>query len=532
MSREARRRLSLAALLALLLAPAPLRWPALAGALVAVGAARAVLAFARRTRARRLARGSSGAMLLGLDPRGRPVALSERELAAHALILGASGAGKTTSLLAILTERVLAGAPVVALDLKGSPAFASELAHACAAAARQLRVWTPEGPERWNPLGHGNPTELKDRLIASERFSEPHYQRAAERYLQRALAAAAALHSGAAPTLAEVVALLDPNVLASRLRGLPPALSRPLGDYLSSLTHDQLSAVRGLQTRLAVLSESHCGPYLQPAAGGIDLHAALDGRDVVLFSLPSSRYGKLAAQVGTLAVQELVAATGRRLAPAAERLPHAAAERLPHAAAERLPHPPASGRLDPLTGARTQPLATIAIDEFSALGADHVLALLARGRESGVSVLLATQELADLERAARGLRDQVLGNTALKLVHRQEVPSSAETLARLGGTREQWEYTYQLGAGLLGRTPRARASRRWVKRLEVSPDAIRALGTGEALRISAHAPRRAQIVRVAPPRTHGQQRRGEGRSNGFIARRRGLDRPDRERGIG
>ena len=47
--------------------------------------------------------------------------------------------------------------------------------------------------------------------------------------------------------------------------------------------------------------------------------------------------------------------------------------------------------------------ATIALDEFSALGADNVLSLLARGREAGVSVLLATQELADLERAGAGI---------------------------------------------------------------------------------------------------------------------------------
>ena len=66
--------------------------------------------------------------------------------------------------------------------------------------------------------------------------------------------------------------------------------------------------------------------------------------------------------------------------------------------------------------------ALVGIDEFSALGSDNVGSLLARGREAGVSVLLATQELADLDRVARGLRDQVLGNTALKIAHRQEVP--------------------------------------------------------------------------------------------------------------
>ena len=50
----------------------------------------------------------------------------------------------------------------------------------------------------WNPLAHGNATELKDKLIATERFTEPHYQRAAERYLQTAIQVLARAHPDAA----------------------------------------------------------------------------------------------------------------------------------------------------------------------------------------------------------------------------------------------------------------------------------------------------------------------------------------------
>ena len=89
----------------------------------------------------------------------------------------------------------------------------------------------------------------------------------------------------------------------------------------------------------------------------------------------------------------------------------------------------------------------VAIDEFSALHSDNVLALLARGREAGVGVLLATQELADLDRAGRGLRDQILGNTALKIAHRQDVPESAAAVARLAGTVRVWEQSYQRRPG-------------------------------------------------------------------------------------
>src|SRR5205085_12456755 len=150
----------------------------------------------------------------------------ERELASHGLILGASGAGKTTTLLTILTQLIERGRPVVAIDMKGSPSFARALEHAATAAGRPFRVWSPDGPNRWNPLQHGNATELKDKLIGAERFTEPHYKRAAERYVLNALQVLEQLHPDRAPTLGDVVELMDPRRLAARLRSVP----RPLAE--------------------------------------------------------------------------------------------------------------------------------------------------------------------------------------------------------------------------------------------------------------------------------------------------------------
>ncbi len=317
----------------------------------------------------------------------------------------------------------------------------------------------------WNPLAHGNPTELKDKLIGTERFSEPHYQRAAERYLQIALTVAQAVHPDRAPTLSEVVALTDPRRLAARLRGAHEPLRSQVHDYLHSLTPDQVSAVRGVGTRLAILTESAAAPHLTPESGAaaIDLPSALQGGPVVLFSLNASRYGALAAQVGTMVVQDLVTAAGARLEQAG-------------------------------------PPALVAIDEFSALGGQQVVALLARGRESGVSVVLATQELADLDRAGAGVREQVLGNTALKVIHRQDVPGSATLAAQLAGTGWVWEETRQFGAAPRGAGIGPRGTRREVERYRVHPNTIRTLGAGEALLITKAPATDVQLVRVLPAR--------------------------------
>ena len=141
MSARLRHALMLAAFVALILAPTGLtiRLLAAAAALTAVRSARLMSRRLRSSRSR------DGEVVLGVDRRGRLVRLGDAELSAHGLILGASGAGKTTTLLTILSDQIRRGRPVVAIDMKGSPAFVRALAESAAAAGRPIRVWTIDG---------------------------------------------------------------------------------------------------------------------------------------------------------------------------------------------------------------------------------------------------------------------------------------------------------------------------------------------------------------------------------------------------
>jgi type IV secretory pathway TraG/TraD family ATPase VirD4 len=245
-----------------------------------------------------------------------------------------------------------------------------------------------------------------------------------------------------------------------------------------------------------VITESAAGPYLKPhEAETIDLRSALEGPEVVLFSLNSSRYGKFAAQLGTLVVQDLICASGLRLE------------------AQR------SGN--------SSGLATVAIDEFSAIGGEHVVALFARGREAGIGVLVATQEMADLARAGRGVRDQVVGSTAFKLILRQEVPESARMVAELAGTEHVWEETRQIGGGVLFPGPLGRGTLRPVERFVIEPNRVQTLTTGEAVLISRLGARPPQVIRVAPVPMRAEARPGPtvARSVMHLGRYRGLNPP-------
>jgi conjugal transfer pilus assembly protein TraD len=469
---------TLPALFALLAVPLPVAIAVLAGAVaVSLGVAAARGVRTRSEDARASAEPGQvalGRIAAGERQAGRAVVLGERDLGAHGLILGATGAGKSTSLLRILGERVRAGAPVVALDLKGSPAFERALREACQAAGRPLRVWRPGGPEQWNPLAHGDPSELKDKLIGAERFTEPHYQRLAERYLQLAFGVLAA-RGGGPPTLDSVLEVLEPRRLALAAAELPAGQAARIADYVATLGPDGTSAVRGLATRLALLAESGAGRSLGGDPRGIDLRGTLDGHEVVLFSLNSSTLGGLAAQLGTLAVQDLTTASGHRLE------------------------------------AGGGPLATVAIDEFSGLAGGHVLRLLARGRESGIGLLLATQEFADLDRVAPGFAAQVSGNTPLKIIHRQDEPVSARRASELTGAERVWEETHAMGVGAFSRG-RSRGTRRLVERPLVHPDRIASLPVGDAVVITKVPGRQVRITAVdgqAPSAARGDRTRGD-----------------------
>jgi hypothetical protein len=287
-----------------------------------------------------------------------------------------------------------------------------------------------------------------------------------------------AAHPGRPAQIHEVVDVMEPRRLSSTLRDVPAPLAARVADYLGGLTPDQESAVRGLGTRLALLSESTAGRYLAPGDGPtVDLASALEGGDVVLLSLNSSIYGKLAAQLGALAIQDLTSSAGHRLQ------------------AKSVPRDSVATRddLGPVP-------ATVAIDEFSALGADNLLALLARGREAGVPMLLATQELADLERAGHGFRDQVMGIVGVTIAHRQALHRSATMVSQLAGTEWAWQETETV-RGLFARPGMSRGTRRLEEQPVVHPNEIKTLAPGEIVMIAGLPRVRIDRLTVTAPLT-------------------------------
>jgi hypothetical protein len=357
-------------------------------------------------------------LVTGLDDRHRAVSIpfGAGGSGRHTLVVGATGSGKTVTQTWIATRAIEQGMAAVVVDPKGDHDMREQVSRAALRAGRPFLAWTPEGDRIYNPYARGGTSEIADKLLAGERFTEPHYLRQAQRYLAHVVRALR--QSNTEVSLAAIVECLQPAQLEVLARRLDETEARTTFAYLDSLSSRQQSDLAGVRDRLAILAESDVGRWLDPDTVGaerFDLLAAVRERAVVYFSLESDSRPLLTQMLGAAIVQDLQTAV---------------------AASQRRPIP-----------------TLVVIDEFSALAAEQVVRLFGRARSAGFSLLLGTQELSDLKPPGRErLLEQVLGNLSALIAHRQVVPSSAELISSVAGMRGTWKVSRHSD----GRTTRVR----------------------------------------------------------------------------
>ncbi|HEX3390971.1 MAG TPA: type IV secretion system DNA-binding domain-containing protein [Solirubrobacteraceae bacterium] len=373
---------------------------------------------------------------LGRDERARVVSIPlSASGGRHTLIVGATGSGKTVTQTWILCRAIEAGLGAVVVDPKGDQRLREQLAVAAHRCGSEFLEWTPTGPNVYNPFGHGSASEVADRALAGERFTEPHYQRQAQRYLGYAVRALGG--AGIAVSLQQLVNQLDPASLEELAQQLPGQQAAATRGYLERLSARQRTDLSGVRDRLAILAESDLAQWLDPTtpdAFVFDLLSAMRRRAVVYFALEVDSWPLLAQMLAVAIVGDLRGAMS---------------------ALQRTPVP-----------------SVVAIDEFAAVAAEQVAHLFGRARSAGISLLLGTQELSDLRVDERvQLRDQVLGNLSSLIVHRQVVCESAELVSKLAGSRGAWR-TSQTGGGGWTRSRSSTAL--------LAPERVRSLAVGDA----------------------------------------------------
>lgn len=217
---------------------------------------------------RRFWRTSDRVVRSGIEPfpriiSGPPICLPEEDLARHVLVIGLTGAHKTTAVtFPAVLEAARRGVSVVALDLKyGEEDSLARLAPEWWRWGRDVLVFAPLDPVslRWNPLAGcrtlGEAHRLATLLFDDVTPSDPDlmYWMGVERHVCAAFAYALATDGGA-PTFERMRALCEagPSAVQAYVHGHQGAnvLVARLGAFLAMLPKDEAGILQGIASRL------------------------------------------------------------------------------------------------------------------------------------------------------------------------------------------------------------------------------------------------------------------------------------------
>lgn len=384
----------------------------------------------------------------------------------HVLIPGATGAGKTTSLAALLVEYVArSGFGAVVLEAKSDAALCEAARRAAVMRGVAFHLVSPEGPCGYDPLADGDVDARSERLLAAQGWGSKDaefYRQAASPFLRLVLRALAT--SGEPLTLATVARSCD----ADELENLASAsgsveLVEQVEAELRGLRADERRAIAGLQARLRNLASSEFArAWLDPERPGVEavgLPAAIRRREVVYFRLDTDATGNVGRAIAQMVLLDLGAAASAMMGGGVGTF--------------------------------------VAIDEYGALEAPALERLYARGRAAGFSVAVGTQTLADLRATGPAVRERVGATVSAVICHRLGGQADAEWVAQLIGTVPTWETTIRTNRW--GR-PTEEGTRTRGYRFEVNPAELQRLGAGEAYvaQLDQPAARRSAKARVVP----------------------------------
>lgn len=401
----------------------------------------------------------------------------------HVHVLGESGFGKTVFLLRLIEHHVRHGMGLIFIDLKADTDTVSHIVGLCERFGRteDLKLFDCSRPElslSYNVLLRGNPTEIKDKLVGSFTWENSYYKDAAQSFLLTIIRAFVFLRDRHSLnfTLEDLYqATLSSDSLVAlqtelNSKGAPEALREDINQLAHYLRNrENFKELHGLRTQIKLLIDSEFGPLLTASTSGIDLFDCIQQHKIVYVLLDSQRYGESAQKLGKLILQDLKSASSKII----EEIPKD--KRVPCA---------------------------IVIDEFADLATEQFVGFLNRSRGSKLGIVVAHQEMSDLEILSPTIRDQVMGNTATTVSFLQKLPESAERLAAIAGTKSTVKSTKQLtheGFFIKSPTYTGQESERAVEEFIIHPNVFKNLKVGECVIIGKYPSAWNKKIRIPPP---------------------------------
>ncbi len=390
----------------------------------------------------------------------------------HIVSFGATGSGKTTSVLRAVAGRVVKdNAALLVIDQKGDDPTEEFMRALAAAVGRPFVLFDPraDDTDRWQPIWGEQPAEVAARLVAGIRLEVAYYGDLLRSHVTIVLRVMHA--SGHWPPSFEAVVGASrmsafPRVvaLAKTIRDDNPRLWRQVEEQRKFLDSAKNREALGSGILRLDLAGDAWADVLEPrkiAAGdrvGVSLADAMEEGALVLWRTWVDSMPDAAEAITSLALADI------------------------HTAAQFTTRP-----------------WTVMLDEVGGvmeMAAEPTLALLQRGRSHGGQIHFITQSVADIEALTgqTGLLESLTDNFSAFIVHRQTSPESRDWLAKLMGTISLYGMTDQTTAH--GSMSSGSGSRRRVRQFRVSADDFGALENRQAVVFSVNPPAEPVKIKV------------------------------------
>jgi hypothetical protein len=369
--------------------------------------------------------------LLGYDYKyKRPAIITDQERLRHVQIIGGTGSGKTSSLiLPMMIQDMRRGRAVVFVDAKGDLNTAKTVYKMALNAGREkdfliFSMGFPEKSNTYNPLALGNATQLKDKIIGSMEFTEPHFKRECEFGLQ-ILFAEMQKHK-------DKITL---NTVSEILMNPPAKYTKFLSFYGGHKKN-----ISGIQNEIGLIANTEFSYLFE--GDEINLMRAYRDNKIVYFALDTLSEGDTGKRLGHLITGDINTLCGM------------------------------------IQKSEIRSEIAIYIDEYGTFGTPPFAITLAQGRSAGFMVTISHQSNADLRQISPEHAEAVKANTNTRIVLKAST-QDAEDFCNETGTYRDIEVTRQVAiAGQINGTEMG--SEKVIDVYHINPQELRQLTIGQA----------------------------------------------------
>ena len=393
-------------------------------------------------------------IFVGKTTDGFPLCLKDVQRCEHVQVVGSTGRGKTMSvILPWMVQDFIHGKSVILIDGKGDRSLADQLSR-FASDPSDVVVFDISNIERsavTNPLRHGSPQQIADRIFSTFEFDNSYYEKVSFEALL---------------LVTEILTDVDEEITFQKIyraltsdayfmefvtahEELKAELKNLALEYMARAFKERQEKLSGFLSQLRPFAIGEISILLNGEVSGKDFFSLSDlvkrnhETKAVVILIPTLLYQKTASRLGQMFLQEIAWA---------------------------------------LVARENMKFIPVFLDEFSSFVYEGFLQILNKARSSNVGFHLSHQSMGDLEGISPEFAKAVVTNTNIKCVLGVNDPESADFFARLFGTREANKTTERAERKPLGDLEMSGfMSVRAVEEYKIHPNKLKAMSRGQGV---------------------------------------------------